>query len=154
MGQGFEGLHIASHGILDSADAAHSYIVLAPAGGAPESGRLTLREVWGLDLEGVDLVTLSACRTALGETSPGDELISLENAFMFAGADAVVASLWDVADETTGSLMRDFYGNLKAMPRARALQAAQRALKATHPHPWFWAPFVLVGPMERGAGER
>lgn len=144
--KGFEGLHIASHGVLDGSDVAESYIVMAPEAAGKEAARLTLREVWGLDLEGVDLVTLSACSTAVGEQSPGDELISLENAFIFAGASSVVASLWNVQDEATAKLMERFYANLKTMDKAEALQTAQCEVKRTMPHPFYWAPFILVGP--------
>lgn len=141
-----QGLHIASHGVLDSADAANSYILLAPESGSAEGGRLTLREIWGLDLEGLDLVTLSACATGLGEDNPGDDLISLENAFLFAGAGSVVASLWDVDDSATAKLMTAFYERLPREERARALQEAQKTVKAELPHPYFWASFILVGP--------
>jgi len=146
----YQGLHIASHGVLDHRDTANSYILLAPDGDRAETGRLTLREIWGLDLDGVDLVTLSACATGLGEGNPGDDLISLENAFMFAGARSVVASLWDVDDAATARLMASFYQNLANRDRVQALQAAQRATKAEVPHPYFWAPFVLIGPTAGG----
>ncbi|MBM3463408.1 MAG: CHAT domain-containing protein [Armatimonadetes bacterium] len=142
-GGSFQGLHIASHGVLDAQDAPASYIVMAAEGNSP--GRLTLREVWGLNLEGVDLVTLSACSTAVGEQSAGDELVSLENAFIFAGASSVVASLWNVADEATALLMERFYANLKKMDKAQALRHAQLDLKKSHPDPYYWAPFILVG---------
>lgn len=143
MTRKYQGLHIASHGVLDSRDAVNSYILLA------EGGRLTLREIWGLDLEGLDLVTLSACATGLGEGNPGDDLISLENAFLFAGARSVVASLWDVDDEATARLMTAFYSRLSGQDRARALQEAQQALKAESPHPFYWASFILVGPTSK-----
>ncbi len=137
--RGYEGLHIASHGMLDQRDAARSYILLAP-------DRLTVREIWGLDLKGLGLVTLSACQTGLGENGAGDDLISLENAFFFAGAESVVASLWKVDDDATARLMTEFYANLKTMSRARALQEAQKTIKQTSPGPYFWAPFILIGP--------
>ena len=139
-GSRYQGLHIASHGVVDRKDAALSFIVLA-------GDRLTVREIWGLDLHGLDLVTLSACLTGLGEENPGDDMISLENAFFFAGADTVVASLWDVDDAATARLMTEFYRNLGGS-RAQALRKAQLAVRKERPHPYFWAPFVLVGPTE------
>lgn len=145
-GQKYQGLHIASHGYLDSRDASRSFILLAPDGADPEQGRLSLREVWGLDLKGLDLVTLSACVTGLGEQSPGDEVISLENAFFFAGASSVAASLWDVSDQTTARLMTEFYRNLTSDGAVRALQRAQLTLKKEYPQPYYWAPFILVAP--------
>ncbi|MBT9587870.1 CHAT domain-containing protein [bacterium] len=147
-GGSYQGLHIASHGLLDRNDVTRSYILLAPESSDASSGRLTMREIWGLDLKGMQLVTLSACLTGLGEGNPGDDLISLENAFVFAGANSVVASLWEVSDEASAMLMTEFYQNLKKLGPARALQRAQRTTRDKYPHPYFWAPFIFVGPTE------
>jgi CHAT domain-containing protein len=142
----FQGLHIATHGVFDHEDAARSYLSLAPAGSENES-RLTVGEIWGMDLEGFELVTLSACLTGLGEENPGDDLISLENAFLYAGARSVIASLWSVDDKATDTLMRRFYLRLReGKGPAQALRAAQLEVKKLQPSPFYWAPFVVVGP--------
>lgn len=111
--------------------------------------QLDVPEIAALDLSGLRLVTLSACETALGVDSRGQsELTTLADAFSFAGCPTVAASLWQVSDESTRTLMERFYVELQqgATPAA-ALQAAQKALiadKATA-HPYYWAPFLLIG---------
>jgi CHAT domain-containing protein len=76
----------------------------------------------------------------------GDESIGLMRAFLGAGAASLVVSLWLVQDETTAALMAAWYAQLRqGKDRAAALRAAQLAIKATHSHPFYWAPFVLVG---------
>jgi CHAT domain-containing protein len=111
--------------------------------------RLTAHEVAALDLSGVSLVTLSACETALADQTPGAELMSLAQFFSEAGAQSVLATLWAVDDMETANLMQHFYKGLQAnrTEKARALQQAQAALitRAVSRHPYFWAPFILIG---------
>jgi CHAT domain-containing protein len=74
------------------------------------------------------------------------DVVSLENAFIFAGSPAVIATLWNVADQSTADLMILFYQNLiEGKIMVEALTDAQRQLKKKYDHPFFWAPFVLVG---------
>ncbi|MFA7483843.1 MAG: CHAT domain-containing protein [Vulcanimicrobiota bacterium] len=142
----YQGLHIATHGVFDHSDAARSYLTLAP-GSSDHDSRLTVGEIWGMNMEGYEMVTLSACLTGWGEENPGDDLISLENAFLYAGARSVVASLWSVDDEATNLLMKSFYSELKAgKAPADALRTAQLKVKQKYPAPFFWAPFIVVGP--------
>ncbi len=76
-----------------------------------------------------ELVTLSACQTGLNERSPGDELIGLTRAFLYAGASSVVVSLWSVDARSTQELMREFYKLLKnGVDKATALQEAQKKI--------------------------
>ena len=92
------------------------------------------------------LVTLSACETGVNAVAPGEELIGLARGFLSAGSAAVLLSLWTVDDEATHEFMVSFYTQLIAAQSAsKALQGAQVALLKTHPHPFFWSPFVLVG---------
>jgi CHAT domain-containing protein len=98
-----------------------------------------------LDLAGA-LVTLSACESGRNEVYAGDELIGLTRAFLGAGATTLVAGLWLVQDETTAELMENWYKLLsEGVGRATALRNAQLALKDKYPHPYYWAPFVLIG---------
>lgn len=139
---GTDFLHLATHGVLDSQNPDNSYLVMA-------GGSLTRYEIIdGLDLGQARLVTLSACETLLGETSPGDEVTSIAESFWAAGSPAIVASLWKVADDSTSKLMMEFYGRLKkGEPVGAALQGAQLALiqNPKTRHPFFWSPFVLWG---------
>jgi CHAT domain-containing protein len=130
-----------------------------------DDGILTALEVAQLDLSGVELATLSACETGLGETAGGEGLLGLQRAFQVAGARSVVATLWQVRDDAARSLMVDFYENLwrKKMPKLEALRAAQltmlrqginRGLEMVRDQPpdaarrlppYYWAAFVLSG---------
>jgi CHAT domain-containing protein len=108
-------------------------------------GWLTAADVLDLDLAGA-LVTLSACESGRNEVFGGDELIGLTRAFLGAGAATLVASLWLVQDETTAELMERWYEHLRnGIGRAAALRKAQLTLKDRFVHPYYWAPFVLIG---------
>src|SRR5262249_5005347 len=133
-------LHIASHAAfrLDQPDL--SFIELA-------DGQLLTDDLLQEDL-GYELVTLSACETGRTQVAAGDELIGLGRGFLYAGAGALAASLWRVADEVALPLMSGFYGALHAgASKASALRTAQLALLQADPelHPAFWGPFQLVG---------
>jgi CHAT domain-containing protein len=141
-------VHFATHGILNASTPLDSYIQLA-AGASPESAQLTLGEIGGLPFNKVDLVTLSACETAVGNKEPdGGEVTTLAHAFSSAGATTVLASLWSVGDESTKEFMMEFYRQLAAgASKAAALQSAQLKLlkSAKFSRPLYWAPFVLMG---------
>ncbi len=148
-------IHIAAHAELTQEQPMFSRIVLAPerAQGGAHDGLLEVHEIYGLDLARAELVTLSACQTALGgELSAaggmGDEVAGFTRAFLYAGAPTVVTTLWRIDDAATAQLMAGFYANLAAgMGKAEALQAAQAAMRATpqYSHPYYWAAFVLTG---------
>src|ERR1051326_946271 len=141
-------LHFATHGILDPFKPMESYIQLAAAD-SPDLSHLTLGEIVGLPLNKVDLVTLSACETAIGDKEPdGTEVTTLAKAFSDAGATTVLASLWSVGDESTKELMMEFYRQLaNGASKAAALQAAEIKLlkNPKYARPLYWAPFVLMG---------
>jgi CHAT domain-containing protein len=116
--------------------------------GAAQDGFLRMHEIYNLRLP-ADLVVLSACQTALGREIRGEGLIGLTRGFMYAGARRVVASLWQVDDESTAELMERFY---RAMLRdgrrpADALRAAQSEMARSRrwSAPFYWAGFVLQG---------
>ena len=140
-------IHLAAHGVYRPRAPRFSYLALAEGDGF--DGQLEIDEVaGGLDLDGVDLVTLSACQTALGEHQRGDEILSLPRAFLQAGAPAVVSTLWRVDDASTAFLMRSFYEHLRAgVPYGDALRRAQleTARQPRWSDPYFWAAFVLTG---------
>jgi CHAT domain-containing protein len=143
-------VHLAVHAIADSQLPDRSALVLA-ADNPPEDGLLQVREIARLRLN-ADLVTLSACQTGIGPMEGEAGVMSLEQAFLMAGAKAVVASLWNVEDQSTTILMEGFYRHLaehedKAMALAHAKQdflEQHRNLSA-----FYWAGFVIEG---EGAG--
>ncbi|HYV05843.1 MAG TPA: CHAT domain-containing protein, partial [Blastocatellia bacterium] len=137
-------VHIAAHAELNGNSPLFSRIALTP--GKDDSGAIEVREIYGMDLAGTNLVVLSACQTQLGERSKGDDVVGLNRAFIYAGASSVIASLWTVDDEATSILMKTFYVNLKrGLSKAASLQAAQIATRKRYPHPFYWAAFVLTG---------
>ena len=111
-------------------------------------GLLSGWEASQLNLHGTELVILSACESAVGEIHSGEGTLSLRRAFRVAGAEAVLASHWPVSDRATGELMRRFIVHWQGgKPRAEALRAAQRELRADEDlaSPYFWAAFTLMG---------
>ena len=130
-----------------------SALVLAGAGRAQQGGDgqqdgiVTAEEVRSLNLWGTELVTLSACETGRGEVRAGQGVYGLRRAFLVAGAQTVVTSLWRVADKETGELMKQYYEKLihDHKDRVAALQEAMQVMRRRKPHPYYWAPFVLTG---------
>jgi CHAT domain-containing protein len=143
-------VHFATHGLLNSEHPDLSGLVLSLVDekGAPVDGFLRMHEIYNLKLP-ADLVVLSACQTALGREMRGEGLIGLTRGFLYAGARAVVASLWQVDDESTAELMKRFYrAMLKENRRpADALRAAQLEMSRDKrwSAPFYWAGFVLQG---------
>jgi CHAT domain-containing protein len=144
-------LHFASHGLLDSVHPMLSGIVLSLVrsdGNADPHGFLRLNDIYNLTLN-ADLVTLSACRTALGQDLRGEGLSGLARGFMYAGSTRVMASLWPVNDRATAELMRRFYSNVfgKGLSPATALRSAQVSMLTEKAYrlPFFWAGFELLG---------
>ena len=146
-------LHFAAHGEIDTRNPERSHLKLSEvdSSGQPlANSTLSLLDIYNLRLS-ADLVVLSACDTALGRQVRGEGLIGLTRGFTFAGADAVVASLWKVEDKATAELMVHFYRGLldDDLPPATALRAAQVAmLRSDRDYPFYWAGFVLQGDWE------
>ena len=111
-----------------------------------EDGILTAYEAQNLQLEGTELVVLSACQTAQGKIQNGEGVYGLQRALRIAGAQAVLLSLWDVDDKVGREFMTIFYEKwLGGTGKADAFRAAQLAVKKKHPKPFYWAGFVLIG---------
>lgn len=140
-------VHFAGHAVLDDARPERSYLLLAGQGGA---GRLTLEKIGGMDLREVRLVVLSACETAREPDRGLGGLAGVSAAFMGAGADGVLGSLWRVDDALTRELMIEFHRAYRSTgDAAGALRAAQLSLlHSPDPRlrsPAAWAGFVHLG---------
>jgi CHAT domain-containing protein len=148
--QDFRIVHFATHGELHPRQPALSFLALSghPAEGNPsEDSLLFAHEIYNLELS-AELVVLSACNTALGPLVPGEGLVSgLARGFMYAGAERVVVSLWEVEDTTTADLMEGFYKRLFNLEEStvQALQRTQIELWKRGWHPFYWAGFVHQG---------
>jgi CHAT domain-containing protein len=139
-------IHLATHGVFDARAPRSSGLLLAnkPGAASPRDGILSVDDIYQLDLH-ADLVTLSACETALSAVQTGDDVVGLTRGFFFAGARSIVSSLWQVDDAATEQLMVEFYRALPGMSTAAALRRAQLAVKQRSGHPFFWAAFQLSG---------
>ena len=149
-------VHVASHGTLDTARPMFSAIALAPASGADDAGpendgRLETHEVLGLTVNSA-LVYLSGCETALGASGStgfrgGEDYTTLAQAFLFAGARNVIATLWRIDDRGASEFATRFYGALRASTPASALATAQRNLihDPKYALPYYWAAYTVSG---------
>jgi CHAT domain-containing protein len=138
-------LHFAAHAVVSDRQPERTGLVLA-------DGDLDLAAIHRLALNS-ELVTLSACETALGRRVRGEGVIGLPHAFLAGGARGVVVTLWRVADRSTADFMREFYEELHAAqtPADGLLAVRRRWIMAGGPrtHPYYWAPFVVVGAVAR-----
>jgi len=157
LGGKYDLVHIGAHGDYDGKLPLYSRIALAKD--AEHDGNLEVHEILsGVDLTGVNLVVLSACGTARGARSGGDEIVGLTRAVLYAGAPGVISTLWDIDDQAAADLMEDFYTQLhEGASPADALRTAQLTMmkRAPYADPQFWAAFQLSGdPQGRWAPPR
>jgi CHAT domain-containing protein len=144
----YKWIHLATHSLVDEQNPGRSSVVLGLDGNNDEDGFLRATEIADLDLN-CDLVILSACETGRGQLLSGEGIIGLSRSFFIAGARSVVVSQWSVSDISTAQLMKDFYQQLvNNVPKAAALREAKlRMLNGGSEtrHPYYWAPFVIIG---------
>ncbi|PYS17753.1 MAG: hypothetical protein DMG11_34395 [Acidobacteria bacterium] len=120
-------VHIASHSIELS------------------NSSLSLFDIYRLRMS-AKLVVLSGCSTGMSNVLPGDELFGFARGFLYSGVPSVVVSLWNVNDLRSADLMVHFYRNLMSgLTKGKSLQQAMTSVRKEAPHPYYWAPFVLVG---------
>ncbi len=167
-------IHFATHGLL-SGDIPYilepALVLSQPGNRSAEDGFLKMSEILELKLN-ADAVVLSACKTALGKEIAGEGIVGLSRAFMLAGSKSVIVSLWSVESNSTAVLMKSFYSHLKpGTSKEEALRLAKQELKNQSlastdlsrgvkitgrdkkiqtgaSHPFFWAPFILIGEWE------
>ncbi|MFT4605433.1 MAG: CHAT domain-containing protein/Tfp pilus assembly protein PilF [Rhodothermales bacterium] len=142
----FRYLHFATHGYASPSHPNMSGLLFQPGDG--EDGILHVGEVLGMELN-AEMVVLSACRTATSGSQSGTGLMGLGQAFLYAGTQTVVASLWNSDDAYTAATMAHFYKNILAgQPKAEALRQAKLKLMEdpeVAARPSLWAPFIMIG---------
>jgi CHAT domain-containing protein/Tfp pilus assembly protein PilF len=134
-------IHIACHGIFDRRDPLQSGIALY-------DGLFSVKEI--MEYRNIfvnsELVVLSACETGFNKILAGDELIGLARSLFYSGVKSLILSLWPVDSISTKELMIEFYKILKSgESKGNALRRAQLKLRDKYSHPFFWAPFILIG---------
>ncbi len=145
-------VHVASHGVMNARSPMFSRIEMAGDRTTPsDDGRLEVHEVLGLSIRS-PLVFLSGCETGFGAGwstafARGEDYATLAQAFLYAGAGNVVATLWPVVDAGAAQFAEAFYGTLADVGPAEALARAQREMIADsrYGHPYYWAAYRLAG---------
>jgi len=135
-------IHLATHGLFDEHQGLQSSLAFSTTDN--NGGFLTAEEILDLDLV-ADLVVLSACNTGRGKIT-GDGVVGLSRSFLLAGAQSTMVSLWYVPDQSTSTLMTNFYRQLQAnSDQPQALRQAMLNTMEEYPNPRDWAAFILVG---------
>ncbi len=152
----YETIHFATHGLFNERRPRYSGLVITADAESGEDGFLTIGELFGMKLD-CDLAVLSSCSSALGEEITGEGVIGIHRALLYAGAECVVASLWEVSGRATSLFMAEFHAIIESSggDRARALAETKRRMisgaldssweEVELSHPFFWSPFVLTG---------
>lgn len=131
-------VHIATHGYFRQDNPMFSSIRLGDS-------YLSLYDLYHYNLP-AELIVLSGCATGRNTVTPGDELMGLVRGLLQAGAQSLMLSLWDVHDASTRDFMIAFYSHLaRGTSKPAAVQSAMAEIRKTHPHPYYWAPFALIG---------
>ena len=144
-------IHLATHGFVNSEKPELSGVQLCSLKGDSQDGILYSGDVYGLKLK-CDLLILSACETGLGKIMKGEGIVGLSRAFIYAGSQNLLVSLWKVADNSTSQMMVAFYKLMldkenANLNYAELLQKAKLSLIAdkNYARPYYWAPFILIG---------
>jgi CHAT domain-containing protein len=141
----FDIIHFATHGIFDNERWWRSFLILEQNPGLEDDGFLSPLEI--LDLEfNAKLVVLSACQTAKGKLYEGEGILGISQAFLLAGAKSIIASLWNVNDESSVQIFKSFYRTLiRGESIAQALRLAKlEMINSRFRHPFYWAGFILM----------
>ncbi len=142
-------LHLALHGEVDNENPENSRLYFTKTRDSIEDNLLYSHELFTLNIP-AELAVLSACNTGAGKIAKGEGIMSLGNAFQYAGTKSLLLSSWEVSDKTTPELMKYFYTNLKkGMNKAKALQQAKlqylHTAEVFYTNPFYWGSFYLIG---------
>ncbi len=141
-------LHLATHSKANDRLGDQAYVAFAELDDGAENELLFNSELYNLRIK-ADMVVLSACETGIGELNQAEGIISLARGFSYAGAKSIVSTLWAVNDAATEEIMVNYYANLaEGQTKDAALRMAKLRFLDTHQgeaHPFYWAPFVIVG---------
>ncbi|MBN1223932.1 MAG: CHAT domain-containing protein [Candidatus Aminicenantes bacterium] len=142
----FRVIHFATHGLIDEHIPSRSSLMLSLDDDPVEDGFFQAREIYDVKLK-ANMVVLSSCQTGRGRLQKGEGVSGLARAFIFAGADSVVVSLWSINDRASAEFMGHFYKALsKGKSKEEALKTAKKTMTGSkYSHPFFWAAFVLIG---------
>ncbi|MGH9844960.1 MAG: CHAT domain-containing protein, partial [Blastocatellia bacterium] len=142
---GYDLVHLSVHGKFTAQEPLLSHLTLAPGGA--DDGQLTAAEMFGLPLANARLVVLSACDTGQAQATRANEVIGMVRALLYAGANTIVLSSWEVDAASTALWMETFYREAQSKTPVEAARAALIAVKRDprYSHPYFWSPFLLVG---------
>jgi CHAT domain-containing protein len=146
----FNIVHLAMHGVADSANALESKLIFRTDADSLEDGNLYAHELYSLDLKKLDLAVLSACESGIGKQQTGEGLMSIARGFTYAGCPTQIISLWKIDDRTSARVMANFYRHLSAGEDINiALTNAKadyiESAKELNSHPAYWAAFLQVG---------
>lgn len=142
-------LHLALHGKVDNEQPKNSRLLFTKSNASDEDNSLYIHELYALNIPS-EIAVLSACDTGTGKMAKGEGIMSIGNAFQYAGTKSIMLSSWEVADDVSPLLMRFFYTNLKkGMNKGKALQQAKlmylNSAKSNSLDPFFWGSFYIVG---------
>lgn len=153
-------IHLATHASVGN-DSLQNWIQFYPLEEGNHAGRLMLPEIYNLNLSQTELITLSACETAAGVTLNGEGLLSLSRAFLYAGSNGVVSTLWKTDDRVSAYLMKRMYIYIESGESpAEALQLAKKDLlldpKIGTPYktPNYWANFIYTGSLPPASNQK
>ena len=142
---GYNVLHVAAHAKFNPREPLLSYIVLQP--GEADDGKWSAAEMFALPFSQAKLVTLSACETGRVSGTHASEVIGMQRALIYAGANAVLLTHWKVDSQATLAWMKTFYREAARSSCTEAARRATAALRARpeYAHPYYWSAFYLVG---------
>lgn len=143
-------LHLATHAVMDASKPSQSFIAFYPADSTrPDSYKLYLNELYGLNLDSTRLMLLSACETGVGQLVEGEGVMSLSRGVLYAGCPSVVTTLWPANDKSTAYIINRFYRYMdKGYDLTNALRLSKLDFVKQYPkqmHPSYWAHLILIG---------